>query len=936
MQARFDVSGLRRAASRSGFWISTVSWAALIVFAVVSVDLPLVGDGTFLGTQLLTVYAPWSSTLHSTAPITNGLVGDTVNSATPQVALLIDAARHGVFGQWNPYLAGGTQLGGLPNSGIYSPLSLPWWILPLSYAPGVVKILEIAVATVGMSLLLRRLRLPQATWPVASLIFVSSGFMVAWTNWPQTRVAAFIPLLFWAVDRAAVKKRLVDAIPVGLVLASMLLGGFPEVTGFALYASGAYALFRAITTHRALRGTVAALSVSVAGLILGLLLSAWQMVPFAVNASSFIDFAARESASYTAASWSILASAAVPDIIGNGSSLGSWNAADPVEEFTYLGVAAIVLIAAAALIRRKSRERRRGVIFFSAMLVACIVIVFAGSPLLNVLQKLPVFDDNPVGRLRCIIGFAAAVVAAFGFASVLDPLRAADELRLAAPARRSARLRIAGRIASVLIIALVCAAVVIRAFEQVPAGHQRRIGFEILASLILAIVATAAVLFAWLSGRQRAVIIAGCLIPVLVAAPAVYVTSVWWPKSSVSTFYPTTATQRFLERNLGEERYASVGQTMLPGSNSYYRLRSLGGHTFQTAQWKALEQKIDPDSFASPTFTTLSQSGLSESITSPLLNRLGVKYVVDDPDEPVLGKAVPAPASTSVTEVRSGGSITSSVYTGPVRGVTLRVPGAPVTGSDGIWLTTTIRDTSTGAPLARTRTWYPSLSGTRNVALPDAGIGTAQAWTATFTFTGQKAAVPVGSDGAQAVIGLVRPSDDGVRIVHTGDATVYRRTGVLNRVRWASSAEVRTSAIARIDLLDNVSLPASTVVLDSRADMRASDAGSTATVRPLTSDLNQIRVSVTASGSGWVVVDDSLRAPGWTATVDGVPTTLVAADDAGGAVHVAAGHHTVVLTYQTPGLTAGTVISLSTIAGLVIAGATAAVVRRRRRRRVAG
>jgi len=61
-----------------------------------------------------------------------------------------------------------------------------------------------------------------------------------WTNWPQTRVAALIPALFWTVERLIQRRRPGDVALVAVVIGSMLFGGFPAVTGWALYFAGIY------------------------------------------------------------------------------------------------------------------------------------------------------------------------------------------------------------------------------------------------------------------------------------------------------------------------------------------------------------------------------------------------------------------------------------------------------------------------------------------------------------------------------------------------------------------------------------------------------------------------------------------------------------------------------------------------------------------------
>lgn len=198
---------------RPGSWVEIAAWAALAAFVVWTIGPALIGHGTFLNTGLLGRYTPWGETFQSTTASTNILNSDTIDTVAPQNSLLTRLAHEGVFGAWNPYVAGGAELGGVPDSGAWSPLALPWWILPLAAAPGWVKLLEIVVVTVGMSLLLRRWGVPRAGWAIAALVYSSSGFMVAWSNWPQTRVAACIPLLFWAIDRAAVGSARVTSSP---------------------------------------------------------------------------------------------------------------------------------------------------------------------------------------------------------------------------------------------------------------------------------------------------------------------------------------------------------------------------------------------------------------------------------------------------------------------------------------------------------------------------------------------------------------------------------------------------------------------------------------------------------------------------------------------------------------------------------------------------
>ncbi|MEL4319018.1 YfhO family protein [Leifsonia sp. YIM 134122] len=918
---------LRRHVSGAGV-VGVVSWAALVVFTLVSIGTPLLGIGSFLDTRMFASFAPWASATGDTNPLLVPFFGDTVDSAAPQVMLLVDTARAGSLAEWNPFVAGGSELGGLPNSGAYSPLSLPWWVLPPMMAAGYVKLLEIVALTAGMCLLLRRLGVHRAAWPLASLVFASSGFMIAWTNWPQTRVAAFIPLLFWAVDRVAVRPRAVDLLIIGPIVAAMLLGGFPAITGYALYAAGAWFLVRSITTHRRVRPVLAAAGVAVGGIVVGGLLAAWQMIPFAINALSVLDFDVREQNPMRHLAWSELASVLIPDINGGPEPVGIWVPEHRVEAFSYLGAATLVLMAAAILVRPRTRSRLSGRTYLVWALLISIALTYAGGILLAIVQELPIFSNNYIGRLRVMIGFFAAVLAAMGLSALLDPVPLRVEVRLA----RRSRAALAAAIVRVVVVAAVAVAaviLVIGAYRAVPVDRLDRLRPEVGAIAACAVLAVVLVALVWLTAARWSVVVAGIMLPLLVVSPALYVTSIWWPTSPSETFYPSTSTHDFLEEELGDDRFATVDQAMMPGSNTAYGLRSVDGHGFHTVAWKDLLTAVDPDIFKSATYSTMTSEGLPVSSRSPILDRLGVRYLVVPPAVAAIGAMTePLPADGAVA-VDSGAGIESAVYAGPIRGLSFDASGL-ASGDAGVDVRVDILDVD-GAVLASTTTWVPQFTGPRNVAIAGDSIPAATRWTARLTLDGISGPVPVATSAGTLAIGVVRPvTGDGIRTAQAGDATVYERTTALERVRWASSSIVIADADDRVEALADGAVPADAVVLDTEEDVRPTDTASTASIEEDDSDDDSMRFSVDATGSGWLLVEDSLRRPGWTASVDGVRVDIVAADHAAGAVHVPAGSHTVELTYRTPGFSEGIAVSVVGAVGSLLAVGILALVRRRR------
>lgn len=82
-------------------------------------------------------------------------------------------------------------------------------------------------------------------------------------------------------------------------------------------------------------------------------------------------------------------------------------------------------------------------------------------------------------------------------------------------------------------------------------------------------------------------------------------------------------------------------------------------------------------------------------------------------------------------------------------------------------------------------------------------------------------------------------------------------------------------------------------------------------------DPDRVDVRVTTEAPGFLVVLDTWM-PGWSATVDGRPATVLRGDHAFRVVALPApGRHRVVFRYRAPGLRAGAVISLATLLGLV-------------------
>ncbi|MPV39212.1 hypothetical protein, partial [Georgenia subflava] len=227
-----------------------VAWLAPVLLVLVMLGPSLLGARLFAAGNLIDYQGPWEES--STAEhVTNTCVSDTVDGALPTALVYRDRIAAGdVPALWDNTAAAGVMLASAPPGGVNSPIfiaSLPFGDVAF---PAWIKLFEIGVAVAGTVLWARRLGLSTPAGLVGGLLYVTGSFMVLWTNWPQTRTAAFFPLVFWAVERLVQDRTVRSALPLPLVVAAMILGGFPAIAVHTLYFAAAYAVVRLVVLNR--------------------------------------------------------------------------------------------------------------------------------------------------------------------------------------------------------------------------------------------------------------------------------------------------------------------------------------------------------------------------------------------------------------------------------------------------------------------------------------------------------------------------------------------------------------------------------------------------------------------------------------------------------------------------------------------------------------
>jgi hypothetical protein len=933
---------------------------AVALFTLWGIGGPLVGTSVLASTDEMVAHSPWLDD-GVVAPTTrNTYLDDVYTSELPITILYKDSLGSGQPAQWDPYVSGGTPLGSTPTGALFSPLSLPFYVMPSWLASAYERLLEILCAVGGCFLFLRRLRLSRAAAVTGGLVFASSGFMISWLGFPHTRVAAFIPALFWTVERLIQQRRVRDAALVALPVAAMLLGGFPSVTGYALLTATAYTVVRVVGQYRGSWRAMAGILLRAAGgLAAGIGLTAVQLVPFVSFYRTFLIEGRGQGAAMHLEP-SSLVTAIAPFALGTVNPNAPPEYFLPhniVEGFSYLGMAALVLVVAAvAALPRLRRWLPPGVLVFTVVAaLGWLVLIYFGGPPLALLQKLPglraLFAGNFIGRSRSILGFLLAMLAAAGFELLLrrrEPAGAETGPAETDPAETDPAAPAGGRASGREGARLVWAAAVWaaaaggaagltwnarRATASAPPDTVSRLAQFDRQVLFAAVIGAVALACAGLLWRRRTDgrdgrgwpttrFAAAAAVPLLIAVQAGYTAHGYYPYSPGDSFYPTTDTSRYLAANLGEQRYASTFLAMVRGTNSAYQLRSVNGHAFINASFAALVHAMPNNPIPYPTYIEFGPH-LAQA-TSPVLDRLGTKYFLTAPADPVFGTQDDAVPDGSAVTLAPGQPVSLAVPgTGRLRAVGF-TPAGPVPGSvagrgTGSYVEVSVADAA-GAQVATARRITNGMAAGVRFLVPVAADDVPAGARLRVVIT-LHAAAPLTVEASQGAVALdtVAGADDGLRLVHAGSSVIYQREHALPRIRWAGHAVVDTDQGSRVRRLATGAVPADTVLLSAPGPTGSGAAGQVA-VR--TDRTDEISTQVSASGAGYLVVADALQT-GWAASVDGHPAPLVPADQGLVAVPVPAGQHVVTLHFSTAYHGVGnwlSAVSVVLVGGVLVGG----------------
>lgn len=393
--------------------------AAALIYAVLSIV--MVGQGllpgrTLSGSDWALSSVPWESSKPASVPGlgTNFELADSADVFQP----MLQYTRSQLPGipLWNPYIGAGRPLLADGQSAVFSPFSIPSYVLPFWNSLAVAAILKLFVAAFGTFLLARAIGMRFGGALLSGVVFAFGTFFVVWLAWPLSSVFAWIPWALVMTELAIRRPGRLTIAGLAAVFALQYLGGHPESSFDLVFTSAVWFLFRALLhrqrTKAEIRSLVGPVGAFVGGLVLGIGLAAVLLVPLGEFLLHSADLSRRTGTAADYWGRQYLGALFLHDYWGRPTQV-DLTAFMQVRGW-YAG-AATLMLAAAALLKR-SAER----IAVALFAVFCVCMVVGIHPVFTIVTKLPGFDA--VHNERLLIDFLLCVALLAGWG--LDDLSA--------------------------------------------------------------------------------------------------------------------------------------------------------------------------------------------------------------------------------------------------------------------------------------------------------------------------------------------------------------------------------------------------------------------------------------------------------------------------------------------------------------------------------
>jgi hypothetical protein len=350
--------------------------------------------------------APWQDVRPADVPgPTNRDLADSGGANEPFLRYTRAELHAGRIPLWNPYLMAGRPYLADAQSGVFSPFSLPAYVLPFLTSLAVIVILKLFVASLGMYLLARLLGMGFAGALLTGIVYAYAFDFVVAVQLPLSSVGALLPWVLWLTGRLVKRPSIGSGAALALAVGAQFLAGHPESSFYGLLTTGAFFLLRLFTTTSG-GMRVRAVAWFGAAMLAGFMLAGAMLLPFFELLRNSPDSQLRKGNGVHIA-LEHLRGALVPGFWGRPTHFLYIHF--PYDVAVYAGALPLML-ALGALIMRVRAER----LAIAAFGLLCGLVAFGAQPFFDLVTALPGFSTAYNQRLVRISLLCLALLAGWG------------------------------------------------------------------------------------------------------------------------------------------------------------------------------------------------------------------------------------------------------------------------------------------------------------------------------------------------------------------------------------------------------------------------------------------------------------------------------------------------------------------------------------------
>lgn len=374
-------------------------------------QLPIPAD-TIIG-----LYHPFRDLYRETNPngiaYKNFLITDPVRQQYPWRILSVEKVGLFSLPLWNPYVFAGMPLFANLQSAVLYPFNILFFFFSQPIAWSMLILLQPILSSAFLYFYLKNKEISKSASLFGAIIFVYSGFSVAWMEWGTIgHVALWLPIILLSIDKIfsplQQRSKFSWFILFSFSFIAAFFAGHLQTFFYVFLITVLYLIITCITLRK-FKELILFLG---AGIII-LVITSVQWYPL----FQLITLSARniDQANWQREGWFIPWIQGIqffaPDFFGNPTTLNYWGAWNYGEFIGYIGVIPLLFaLYAIAVGRRKIVYFYTGIVVFS-LLFAFPTLLAKIPYLLNI----PFFATSQPTRLLFLTNFSLAILAAFGF-----------------------------------------------------------------------------------------------------------------------------------------------------------------------------------------------------------------------------------------------------------------------------------------------------------------------------------------------------------------------------------------------------------------------------------------------------------------------------------------------------------------------------------------